>query len=114
MIAFLTGALLLVTAFFAYHLYLILCGTTSYESYKWTLLYKRLAAEQEAEGSSTSSADAPRGASLWSVARGLVGSRKLQGMPANAYDRGVMRNLQDALIPPGWAGSLAVLRPKQM
>ena len=105
LISFLTMALLLVTAFFCYHLWLVLSGTTSYESYKWTLLYKRLKAEQDAEGSSASRKEAAEGSSLSSSVGGLLGGSKLQGVPANAYDWGVRRNLQDALMPPAWAAT---------
>ena len=115
LISFLTMALLLVTAFFCYHLWLILSGTTSYESFKWTLLYKRLRAEQAAEGSTASGAEAAEEPSLsLSVGRLLAGSR-LQGVPANAYDLGWRRNLQDALMPPAWAanGGLSGSRNKE-
>ena len=115
LISFLTMALLLVAAFFCYHLWLILSGTTSYESFKWTLLYKRLKAEQDAEGSTASGAEAAEESSLSSSVRRLLGGSKLRGVPANAYDWGWRRNLQDALMPPAWAatGGLSGSRNKE-
>ena len=115
LISFLTMALLLVTAFFCYHLWLILSGTTSYESFKWTLLYKRLNAEQDAEGSSASGAEVVEESSLSSTVGRLLGGSKLRGAPANAYDWGWRRNLQDALMPPAWAanGGLSGSRNKE-
>ncbi len=114
LIIFLTVALVLVSAFFAYHLVLILSGMTSYESYKWTMLYKMRAVEQEAEqtagaAAASGTADVPCKESAWSatgVWRVLRGRRKVQGMPANIYDRGLLRNLQDALAPPAWASQV--------
>ena len=111
LIIFSTVALVLVSAFFAYHLVLILSGMTSYESYKWTMLYKTQAAEQEAEqparaAIASGTTDVPCKRSAWSAAgvwRVLRGGRRVQGMPANIYDRGLLRNLQDALAPPAWA-----------
>ena len=119
LIIFLTVALILVSAFFAYHLYLILCGMTSYESYKWSLLYKSLAAEQEAEGSSTAGSgaaggtDGPQRASCWPIVVGLVRVKKVKFMPVNSYDRGRVRNLQDALAPPAWASHSGGAKLKQ-
>ena len=109
LISFLTIALLLVTDFFCYHLWLMLSGTTSYESYKWTLLYKRLKAEQDAEGSTASRTEAAEQSSLSSSVGWLLGGSTLQGVPANAYDWGMRRNLQDALMPPAWAASGGLL-----
>ena len=113
LIVFLTVALLLVSAFFSYHLVLILSGMTSYESYKWTMLHKMRAVEQEAQGTAravcaagTVITDTPHQESAYSTARLwriIKGRRKVQGMPANLYDRGLLRNLQDALAPPAWA-----------
>ena len=105
LISFLTMALLLVTAFFCYHLWLILSGTTSYESFKWTLLYKRLRAERDAEGSTASGAEAAEKPSLSSSVERLLGGSKLRGVPANAYDWGWRTNVQDALMPPAWAAN---------
>ena len=117
LISFLTMALLLVTAFFCYHLWLILSGTTSYESFKWTLLYKRLRAEQDAEGSTAdaSPAGAAEEPSLSLTVGRLLGGSKARGVPANAYDWGWRRNLQDALMPPAWAvtGGLSGSRSKE-
>ena len=111
LVIFLTVALVLVSAFFMYHLVLILSGMTSYESYKWTMMYKMRAVEEEAEQIAKAAAalgttDVPCEEPAWSatgVWRALRGSRKVQGMPANIYDRGPLRNLQDALAPPAWA-----------
>lgn len=115
LVLFLSVALLLVSAFFTYHLVLILSGMTSYESYKWTMLYKVRALEQEAEergrtrvGNMTTAepdkAPAWSATGLWTVLRGR---RKVQGMPANPYDKGWLRNFQDALGPPAWASQLS-------
>jgi len=148
LIVFLTVALLLVSAFFAYHLVLILSGMTSYESYKWGILYKRQAVEREAEGtaeaalgteSSSRADDASRTSSLkaereaggpamcgsgtdstkeasgWSKIRRLIrmGGGNRQDIPANLYDRGLLKNLCDALVPPAWAGQMSLTEAKQ-
>ena len=112
LIIFLTVASLLVFAFFSYHLVLILSGMTSYESYKWTMLYKMRAVEQEAEVTAgaapdTVLPDVPYKDSAWSeigVVRALRSEKRSQFRPVNLYDRGMLSNLQDAFAPPNWAG----------
>ena len=75
------------------------------------MLYKVRALEQEAEetartgvGNLTTAqpdkAPAWSATGLWTVLRSR---RKVQGMPANPYDKGWLRNFQDALAPPAWA-----------
>ena len=84
LIIFLTVASLLVFAFFSYHLVLILSGMTSYESYKWTMLYKMRAVEQEAEQTA-----------------GAAAASGTADVPCKE-----LRNLQDALAPPAWASQV--------
>ena len=117
LILFLTVALLLCFAFFAYHLVLILSGMTSYESYKWAMLYRRQAIERVAEETVRAAPGRvpPKRLckeSKWSATRiwrALRGGRRTRVMPVNLYDTGLLANLQDALAPPTWAGQALML-----
>ncbi len=113
---FLGVALLLVLGFFAYHTWLISRATTTYETFKWREVARRLRAEslvEHADGQGQEhlslSAAAVKGR-LW-PASGQ--SKPAVAAPQNIYDKGFAANFKDALLPPSWAGRKAAVQAKK-
>ena len=111
LLMFMAVGLLLVAGFLAYQLVLVGSGTTTYETYKWREVARRMAVERWAsgEGASTqgASTDAVPGSGRrrWLLPWRDASSPQLPPlvMPGNVYNRGLHANFVDALFPPAWA-----------
>ena len=104
LLLFLVLGLLLVAGFMAHQLWLIAQGTTTYESFKRTNLRKTLLAQRMAERTELEE-EQPGRRSWW-----LPGLRRRRrrlidsDMPVNIFDRGLLWNFKDALMPVSWPG----------
>ena len=109
LLAFMSMALLLVVGFLAGQLWLVARGTTTYETYKWREVQRRLAAERLVEldgGAAVDGAlDLRRDGTWWLPWWPGRASMRLAPvvLPENVYDRGLRANFADALFPPAWA-----------
>jgi hypothetical protein len=109
LLAFLTMGLLLVAGFLAGQLWLVARGTTTYETYKWREVQRRLAVEHLAEidggASGDGALDVRRYGAWWLAWWHGEGSRRLPAvvLPKNVYNRGLRANFADAIFLPAWA-----------
>ncbi len=104
---FLGVALLLVVSFFAYHVWLISRATTTYETFKWREVGRRLRAERLAEQVDDQGLEPLQGVrSIWRFWLAFWQTYPQQRpvvLPRNIYDAGVYASCKDALFPPLWA-----------
>ncbi|CAL8460740.1 g271 [Coccomyxa elongata] len=104
---FLGVALLLVVSFFAYHVWLISRATTTYETFKWREVGRRLCAERLAEGVDDHGLEPLQGVRsiwrFWLAFRQSYPQQRPVVLPQNIYDAGVYASWKDALFPPVWA-----------
>ena len=115
---FLGVALLLVVSFFAYHVWLISRATTTYETFKWREVGRRLRAEEMAEQVDD------QGQQLGQPLQG-VGWRSCLTywhsyprqcpivLPRNLYDAGIYASWRDVLVSPAWARNRAGMQGKK-
>ncbi|BDA41969.1 Palmitoyltransferase SWF1 [Coccomyxa sp. Obi] len=115
---FLGVALLLVVSFFAYHVWLISRATTTYETFKWREVGRRLRAEQVAQqvddqGQQLEQAVQGIGWRLW-LAFGQSHPQQCPVvLPRNIYDAGIYANWKNAFVPPAWARKRAGVHGKK-
>lgn len=105
---FLGVALLLVVSFLAYHVWLISRATTTYETFKWREVGRRLRAEQMAEqvDDQRQQPQQPQqgvGWRSWLALRQSYPQHCPIVLPRNIYDAGIYASWKDALVPPAWA-----------
>ncbi len=115
---FLGVALLLVVSFFAYHAWLISRATTTYETFKWREVGRRLRAEQLAEqvddqGQQLGQPLQGVGWRSWLAYRQSHPQQCPVVLPQNIYDTGIYASWRDALVPPAWARNRAGLQGKK-
>jgi len=112
-IAFLGVALFLVVTFFAYHMWLITRGTTTYENFKWREVARKLRAQQMAEQAANHGQSeeiklqiGSRTAKWQFWTRRQPRSRSVPVIvPRNIYNGPFAANVKDALFPPFMAMS---------
>ena len=106
LLIFMAVGLLLVAGFLAYQLALVASGTTTYETYKWREVARRMAAERCTDGEGGTTDGAPKGTGrrwLLPWRDGSSPQPPLAVQPVNIYDRGMRANFAEALFPPAWA-----------